>query len=1214
MRLRSSKLVTLTALLLMSLCLTSCKDQQYLREVDYSSTFATAKKRNQEVIINLWHAGVISEASKTEYVDKIEKNVAKYEDFCEKIVKGEMPSSTEQDLANQLGASIVNYFDDRNERSTNLVDYQPPGGKGSCDAGHKSCPEPKTNKLTLAGLEHESWIEEDKTVTQWRKIGNNVIDIDNITALRFLEEADYTALKNEMESYVFVLNPAAVKEDRDMQNLLAQIKAIADGDSTKTAGLVQKYFKNTNKKLFDFSEFDLFVDSTNVNDIAKYVGKQIDTAVDNSIINQDIILTAPIALTYVHHHSRQGKKDKDPVCDCKTASDSKTAGVYSLRIREFNKEFFDIAMNRMLTDHKFLKISYGNGQIYLLMEYPVERLTSIEMKGSGWDSSWEFANMYLNIYSGEMVYYEEVTDETTGTNKIVGRVINNEEDPTERLYKAYKNNMEYNTDVDNHLSFVVGESVNIHEEDALNANLEDITSFTIGDPVTGVDEVVNGSGVEPLRYYLYKLTGYDLGPDSLYGVCEANGYELSGDTIINKSDKTGYKLVESASDIDGVTAKSNAHIMTYRRNEREPSLIKGSDGKESVIRQHGFYHFGRVCDSKSLAELKENLVALYTYVGEDASDIEQSTIYTHAASLSFNEELSHYFSDYLLLKWLLEDLGFATLENDYDGSLWNIWLEAMSEDTPTLLSHKGKEYDAETQTTTDVSIYLIEFKLAKQDEGIAVLTSNEDKEAEKYSIRWNLEYKFILPRATSLSGTKVTVSATNKSKLRKEGDDFIYTENGVDYYCKNLKQKSAEESNAFLDESGRIVADTRTVSFKLTDYLELLYLPGGASSDAGILLSEPFIATGRRVTFTKFKSESGETADLAEVIGYYGNKYGDKLLYNEQELMFQLGDIIDVTSGKNDYSKVALRLKAQKGKNVLPTEVENATSNYAEAFKAAGVVGELETEDANNIDAKMLQYSMYKDKLDCILRFTSKENNDLPALDAVDYDKIKYINGNADGSIKPSLYYGVCLFANPYQTGLYNQWIDIDTSEAGINGCVTWWNEWLASRGYAYRIDLEALKNLINGIYSISYAKGSNVITFNEKTISTINDDILSRREKHTNNYIRTVEILIGCLLLFYGILLMAAWFIDINLTNGPEFLKILTFGKLCAISNSDDVPRVSDERFADLKYIGTLNIILIATGLILIIFDLNVIIGTIYSLISNFVDIIHKIFANRRS
>ena len=70
MRLRSSKLVTLTALLLMSLCLTSCKDQQYLREVDYSSTFATAKKRNQEVIINLWHAGVISEASKTEYVDR----------------------------------------------------------------------------------------------------------------------------------------------------------------------------------------------------------------------------------------------------------------------------------------------------------------------------------------------------------------------------------------------------------------------------------------------------------------------------------------------------------------------------------------------------------------------------------------------------------------------------------------------------------------------------------------------------------------------------------------------------------------------------------------------------------------------------------------------------------------------------------------------------------------------------------------------------------------------------------------------------------------------------------------------------------------------------------------------------------------------------------------------------------------------------------------
>ena len=52
----------------------------------------------------------------------------------------------------------------------------------------------------------------------------------------------------------------------------------------------------------------------------------------------------------------------------------------------------------------------------------------------------------------------------------------------------------------------------------------------------------------------------------------------------------------------------------------------------------------------------------------------------------------------------------------------------------------------------------------------------------------------------------------------------------------------------------------------------------------------------------------------------------------------------------------------------------------------------------------------------------------------------------------------------------------------------------------------------------------------------------------------------------------------------------------------------------ADLKYIGTLNIILIATGLILIIFDLNVIIGTIYSLISNFVDIIHRIFANRRS
>lgn len=412
-------------------------------------------------------------------------------------------------------------------------------------------------------------------------------------------------------------------------------------------------------------------------------------------------------------------------------------------------------------------------------------------------------------------------------------------------------------------------------------------------------------------------------------------------------------------------------------------------------------------------------------------------------------------------------------------------------------------------------------------------------------------------------GTTIKSEDIEVGLLDKVEDKWVYTYEENDYYCSS-------------PYSGTEVNSATVV---LTDYLELTYMPGGAVN----LPNEPFIATGRRISLTKLSGEA--TLGAQTSIGIYCDKLGNPIAdINNNAQSVTLGDLIDYSSGQGYYTDVAEKLGVGGLTNEASVQEELNKGTDSRQSKLTDVL----KVDSNN-SAQTGSDGMLKDK--SVLGGTAFFTWIRPQLkfgSGVDKDSDRPSLAGEDTGVDSQAFWGLCLSSDAFKTTLFTGWVTVQ-GNGGDVGSLTWWNSWLSGHGFQYHIDMEALAKLLEKVYSVAISEKDNTTIFNMDTLNTVNKLMTEDSKERTERTQLTFFTIFGGLLFPYGILLLIAWTLDVNMINGPEILHKLTWKHLHAIRDSSELP-LYNEKGEYWVTGGQLAVIIIGlwlAGSILIVFDL---------------------------
>lgn len=373
---------------------------------------------------------------------------------------------------------------------------------------------------------------------------------------------------------------------------------------------------------------------------------------------------------------------------------------------------------------------------------------------------------------------------------------------------------------------------------------------------------------------------------------------------------------------------------------------------------------------------------------------------------------------------------------------------------------------------------------------------------------------------------------------------------------KSFKLSTAEPDKIYMANMGFQTGSSSSTlvgacHMLLTDYLELTYMPD-------VVEGENLIALGRRVRITKLSGNS-----VSDTVGIYIDKSGDPIVPTGTatgsgsltQIEIPASALIDV-----EYAKAT--------KIVTLGDTANPSTNVAVTGSSGTALLDHDVADEIEVTARFWKNMMVG---------THPSVNQLDSV-------ISSSNSSGDSDVVPPPLYGIAVDLDPFTTSLYSGWIA--TSDTGA-GSLDWWQAWLQSAKFKYTIDKTALEQALMGSYSSELRKNG-IIILDLDTISKIQDEYTTQDQVSRVTMFRTIFALMGILLGGYGILLMAAWAIDVNTVGGPKFLTLLTFGHWIAISSDEDIPGASQD---GLYYTGFGQvfkgaILMIALGAVLSVID----------------------------
>lgn len=1147
------KYLSLSLLILGVMGLSGCSSAD-LDLVSPEQAIVEVGERNKEVLESLKKQGSLSDVKANYYMDIINANVDRYKAALTS------PTDNKEDV-NKILKSIVNVIGENNDK----------GYYGIHDSTCSVCGSHKTTGSN-------SKFEPDAVEGKWHErnfagvgLPSGYIDIQTaedgktIVPLEFIDGNLVDGLCKDMNKKIWVLNPDKVKTKEQLINLIDRLQAIKAESSTgsipyeKFKSLYSNYFMPTDATLFDYTAETLLEETT---DNHTALGKENS---GNSRLNKDVVISG--TLSGVLH---KVKKDEQGNESCEQEKNiTKNVGVYTLRVKEFDTDLIEELKKGNFTDNKYILVdgqTANEVSTAVLMEYPVAVIDKLVVDSAGsnkWHFDWAESDMRVNIFNGEILYRQE-----DGSYA----VINKEDDKESKIYRVAGENATKSTNVGKNISFTPNGSTTLGLESLITLTDYKVKLMSRLENSSDYDE--DNIGVKLNTWYpseIEKKVGLEytkLGDTYSFPIDGDDNNKL--DTTLEKLNNTGSYLEQMHKVVNGNNKDWNKLWEYYEKVAKEINTKHSTSYTES----RNDWSLFKLCEALKTAgyDLDNSNISDWFTTVDVYNSLKSTFTYDDGDSCYLSEDyLTEYDKAWIVGEIEVEDFEYEASESRVDTFSWYKDSSIMSE------SGNGR------------------LKIVKEaveslsDEGLKVYYDLICSDGKMFNTR--PLYKFVASADTDANVGKEVDVVSENLKLNPDTKVYEYKYAGKWYRCSDPVPKNPNQET----NSGAIAKDVRdvtTVRFALTDYLELTYMPD-------VIDNEDFIATGRRISITDIKGEGDQ------VIGFFANKVGDRIQQGNTDI--KVSDIISYDSGQQTYyDGIAKILSAvQTNSNEVEDELKKSESDRVEYLKTI-IDPNSNVDNASGMveDKMLLRYKLGLGEITPILKFTSSGSNTRPSLDSMDID---------NDAIKNNVYYGLCVNTHAYNSGLYTNWIDIN-SDGGDDGSLRWWNSWLAGHGYNYQIDIGKLKNRMSGVYAVSLAQIDDTIVFDTETLKVINKEMNSDKEIESKSLINTFTTLLGGFLLIYGLILMGLWVLDVNMVNGPGFLTIATFGKFVAITDSREVPLMpgNGKIYVDFKALFTATIIFMIVGMLLVLFDLQIFWEKIPEMFESIVDAFSDLLLNK--
>ena len=438
-------------------------------------------------------------------------------------------------------------------------------------------------------------------------------------------------------------------------------------------------------------------------------------------------------------------------------------------------------------------------------------------------------------------------------------------------------------------------------------------------------------------------------------------------------------------------------------------------------------------------------------------------------------------------------------------------------------------------------------KFKTDDEGNITNDSSQISEDDPY-----LTFDGALSNTDKSKASLVIYGTTGISKSGQEDDPCNPCWNLVfgEYTTSNGEKKDR------VYDTGRIV---------LKDYLEATYAPGVVGNDSLVVL-------GRKLRLNSF--EGNKKDPVASFYDKEGNELeGSPVLYIQD---FADIDGIYESSQKVKYISGFQEKLDDESSGTSPDTGGGSSGSDSETEDGddTGDEGDTEGEDSaeNALRDILSKVDSMPTRVVSEVRTTTKFPGKL--IGYSDYDE----------SDQKPLFYAMFVRANMFQTALFSGWVQNTDQE---KNSTVWWNNWLTSHGYTYRINTDNLVNYLKGNYAYDLAK-EGVIILDLETISKIQQEFNRDNNVAMGHGMRTVFMVFGYLLISYAVILLIAWNVDVNVDLGFNILEKLSFGKWIAIKDYDEMPYVTgDTNFIKFSELLVSCIIIITVGLLLILVNI---------------------------
>lgn len=337
----------------------------------------------------------------------------------------------------------------------------------------------------------------------------------------------------------------------------------------------------------------------------------------------------------------------------------------------------------------------------------------------------------------------------------------------------------------------------------------------------------------------------------------------------------------------------------------------------------------------------------------------------------------------------------------------------------------------------------------------------------------------------------------------------------------------------------------------LRDYLELDYTPN-------VVSGENLVAYGRMFRITSLKGNVSDA--IARYIDPNGKISAETTGY--KMYVYNFSDTEKLLAD-NPYNK---RLQKSASDTIVTDEA---------AFEATLTAGG----EYKRVDDMPF---MVTDSIRCTLRFPGP-------------NIAKRDNTDSQLAINTiSIFYGMAVNNNIYDNGTMN-WIIADSETEST----TWWNKWLKEHSYNYQISDASTSEYLktNYIYELGQA---GVFVLDLETIGKLQQELDEDRSTEQIGLMRSLTKIFGYAVIFYGLIMLAAWLFDTNTDLGLKVLNKISFNKLIAVKDIDEIPQAAE---SDVRYVGFQNtlmisIICVTIGVTIVVTD---VIMLVYNIISTF-------------